>query len=154
VQPLRREPFLLGVLPVWAIGNDDGSLYYGFPLTAESVGLKIARHAPGPPIDPDTIDRTPQPQDEQDFRAGIKQHVPDADGPLVSMRICMYTMSPDHHFILDRLPGHERVTIAAGFSGHGFKFCPVIGEALADLAIKGQSELPIQFLSLNRFQPS
>ena len=150
VQPLRREPFMLGVLPVWAIGNADGSLLYGFPLTAESVGVKIARHAPGPPIDPDTLDRTPQPQDEQDFRVGIRQHVPDADGPLVSMRICMYTMSPDHHFILDRLPGHERVTIAAGFSGHGFKFCPVIGEALADLAMKGRSELPIGFLSMER----
>jgi sarcosine oxidase len=148
VQPLRREPFLLGTLPVWAIGDSDGSLFYGFPIAADSVGLKLARHFPGERIDPDTLDRTSLPQDEHDFRGLIKQHLPDADGPLISMRLCMYTMSPDHHFILDRHPQHERVTLAAGFSGHGFKFCPVIGEALADLAIKGQSDLPIGFLSL------
>jgi sarcosine oxidase len=151
VQPLRREPFLLGVLPVWAIGNEDGSLYYGFPLAADSAGLKIARHAPGPATDPDTLDRTPHPSDELEIRTGIARFMPDANGPLLSMRICMYTMSPDHHFILDRHPHLERVTLAAGFSGHGFKFCPVVGEALADLAMKGQSELPVGFLSLARF---
>ena len=63
----------------------------------------------------------------------------------------MYMNSPDHHFIVDRHPTHERVTIAAGFSGHGFKFAPVIGEALADLSIRRQSDLPIEFLSLKRF---
>ena len=63
----------------------------------------------------------------------------------------MYTNSPDHHFILDRHPSHPRVTTACGFSGHGFKFCSVIGEALADLATHGKSELPIGFLGLSRF---
>jgi sarcosine oxidase len=63
----------------------------------------------------------------------------------------MYTNSPDHHFILDRHPAHQRVTVACGFSGHGFKFASVIGEALADLALNGRSDLPIGFLGLNRF---
>ena len=70
----------------------------------------------------------------------------------MSLRICMYTNSPDHHFILDRHPAHERVTLAAGFSGHGFKFATVIGEALADLATRGRSELPIEFLRLERLR--
>jgi sarcosine oxidase len=151
VQPLRRDYFQFGVLPVWAIDNNDGTLYYGFPLTPESPGLKVAHHGPGPATDPDTINRTPGADDQQSFRVAIQRHLPAADGPLVSMRICMYTNSPDHHFILDRHPAHPRVTIACGFSGHGFKFCSVIGEALADLATHGRSELPIEFLGLQRF---
>jgi sarcosine oxidase len=151
VQPKRRDYFQFGVLPVWAIDNADGTLHYGFPLTPESPGLKVAHHGPGPATDPDTIDRTPYPDDEQSFRAAIQKHLPDADGPLMSMRICMYTNSPDHHFILDRHPHHPRATIACGFSGHGFKFATVIGEALADLAMHGRSELPIEFLGLSRF---
>jgi glycine/D-amino acid oxidase-like deaminating enzyme len=59
-------------------------------------------------------------------------------------------MSPDGHFVVDRHPWHERVLLATGFSGHGFKFAPVIGQALADLVIDGQTPLPIQFLSLER----
>jgi sarcosine oxidase len=69
------------------------------------------------------------------------------------MQICMYTNSPDHHFIVDRSPAHPHVTLACGFSGHGFKFASVIGEVLADLAIDGRSKLPIEFLGLNRFSP-
>jgi len=63
----------------------------------------------------------------------------------------MYTMSPDSHFIIDRVPETKRAWVAAGFSGHGFKFMPVIGEALSDLALEGKSDLPIDFLSLDRF---
>ena len=151
VQPLRRDYFQLGVLPVWAIDNADGTLHYGFPLIPDSPGLKIAHHAPGTPTDPDAIDRTPHPQDEQTFRPALRRFLPDADGPLVSLRICMYTSTPDKHFILDRHPLHGRVVIACGFSGHGFKFCPVIGEALADLALHDKSDLPIGFLGLSRF---
>jgi sarcosine oxidase len=151
VQPRRRDLFQLGVLPVWAIDNHDGTIHYGFPLTPESPGLKIAHHGPGPATDPDTIDRAPHPDDEQTFRPALRRHLPDADGPLLSMRICMYTNSPDHHFIIDRHPKHPRATIACGFSGHGFKFASVIGEALADLATKGGGELPIGFLGFSRF---
>jgi sarcosine oxidase len=151
VQPRRRDLFLFGVLPVWAIDNGDGTIYYGFPLIPESAGLKLAHHGRGSRVDPDTIEREPQPGDEETFRPALKKYLPDADGPVVSMRICMYTNSPDGHFILDRHPRHSHVTIACGFSGHGFKFCSVIGEALADLAAKGMTELPIAFLGLERF---
>jgi sarcosine oxidase len=65
----------------------------------------------------------------------------------------MYTLTPDEHFVIDHLPGHEgRVVIAAGFSGHGFKFTPVVGEILADLALIGHTGLPIGFLSAQRFR--
>ena len=67
------------------------------------------------------------------------------------MKVCLYTSTPDEHFVVDRLPGAERVTIACGFSGHGFKFASVMGEALADLALEGRSDLPIGFLGFDRF---
>ena len=152
VQPIRRDPFRLGQLPVWATDNQDGTIYYGFPLIPQSPGLKLAHHGRGTPADPATIDREPRAGDEETFRPALRQFLHDADGPLISMRICMYTNSPDGHFIVDRLPSHPHVTIACGFSGHGFKFCSVMGEALADLAMKGSSELPIQFLGLSRFR--
>ena len=60
-------------------------------------------------------------------------------------------MSPDEHFIIDFWPGHTNVVVACGFSGHGFKFTPVVGEILADLAAKGSTGLPAGFLSLARF---
>ena len=75
-----------------------------------------------------------------------------AVGPLTDMRICLYTNTPDKHFIIDQHPGHDRVFVATGFSGHGFKFQPVIGDILADLAISGTTELPIEFLGMHRFQ--
>jgi sarcosine oxidase len=151
VQPQRRDPFLLGVLPVWGIDKGDGTLYYGFPLMNDNPGLKVAHHAPGEIADPDTIDRNPQPGDEKTFRAPLKFFLPEADGPLISIRICMYTNSPDHHFIIDRHPAQPRMTVACGFSGHGFKFASVVGEALADLALHQQSDLPIGFLGFSRF---
>ena len=73
-------------------------------------------------------------------------------GPVVATKACMYTSTTDGHFIVDRYPESDRVTIACGFSGHGFKFASVIGEALADLAMEGRTALPIGFLGLDRFQ--
>jgi sarcosine oxidase len=67
------------------------------------------------------------------------------------MSACLYTNSPDGHFLLGPLPGDERVVVAAGFSGHGFKFASVIGEALADLCMHGRTDLPIGFLDPGRF---
>jgi glycine/D-amino acid oxidase-like deaminating enzyme len=68
------------------------------------------------------------------------------------MSICMYTVTPDSHFIIDKHPRNDRVIIACGFSGHGFKFASLVGEALADLAMNGRTSLPIDFLSLRRFE--
>jgi sarcosine oxidase len=74
------------------------------------------------------------------------------DSPVIKMKTCRYTNTPDEHFILDHLPGYgDRVIMAAGFSGHGFKFVSVIGEVMADLAQQGSTQLPVDFLSVARF---
>jgi len=144
--------FALGTLPCWAVQNDDGSLHYGMPMLPDVPGVKVAHHFHGPVTDIATMDRMPQPSDEDDFRGAIQRYLPGADGPLLSMRVCLYTCSPDSHFIVDHLPGRKNVTIACGFSGHGFKFASVMGEALADLATRGRTALPIEFLGLSRFR--
>ena len=82
----------------------------------------------------------------------LSERIPAGFGPLNAMKTCMYTMSPDGHFIIDRHPQDDRIILACGFSGHGFKFCPALGQALADLATEGGTEIPVDFLGLGRFQ--
>jgi sarcosine oxidase len=151
VWPREPEQFALGKLPVWAIDRLDGTLHYGFPMMDDVPGFKVAHHGPGAATDPDCVARDPQPGDEETFRPILRLMMPAADGPVLSMKVCLYTNSPDGHFIIDRHPLHERVTIACGFSGHGFKFASVVGEILADLAMSGSTRLPAQFLQLRRF---
>ncbi len=152
VQPRRPELFSLGTLPAWAIDHGDGLIHYGFPMMADVPGFKLAHHNPGPTFDPDDPDRSPRDGDEATIRGCLERHLPDANGPLLSLRACLYTMSPDEHFILDRHPRHDRVSIACGFSGHGFKFASVVGQIMADLSTGGKTDLPIDFLRLKRFR--
>jgi sarcosine oxidase len=151
VWPKKTDPFELGRLPVWAFDAGDGGQFYGFPMMPDNPGFKLARHFPGSTVDPDTVLRVPTDGDEETFRPALRQ-IPEADGHLLSLRVCLYTYSPDSHFIIDRHPQHSRVTLACGFSGHGFKFASVVGQALADLATKGGTEHPIGFLGLSRFK--
>ncbi|MBV9848182.1 MAG: N-methyl-L-tryptophan oxidase [Armatimonadetes bacterium] len=151
VWPRRPDLFAPDRFPTWAIANEDGTLHYGVPLLPDVPGVKIAHHGRGVPTDPDAVAHQALPGDEEDFRPALRRFLPDADGPTLSLRVCLYTNSPDGHFIIDHHPRHPRVTLACGFSGHGFKFAPVIGEALADLAQQGTTTLPIGFLRLGRF---
>jgi sarcosine oxidase len=151
MKPRDPAPLRLGTLPVWAIDCPGAGQFYGFPV-ADAAGLpgptgfKAALHAPGEPADARTIDREPGPGDESSFLARVQDWIPAAGSEIEAMRICMYTTTPDEHFIIDRHPEHERVTIATGFSGHGFKMSSVIGEVLADLATTGRTDHPVGFL--------
>ena len=118
----------------------------------ENPGLKIARHGRGQPTDPDAVKRDATPQDESEVRQIVERNLPDGVGPLLSLRTCLYTNSPDGHFILDAHPAHPNVLLACGFSGHGFKFASVIGEVMADLAMQGATPLSVGFLGLSRLR--
>jgi sarcosine oxidase len=93
----------------------------------------------------------PTPAELNSFKEILAQYIPGSVGPLLKSCTCLYTNTPDQHFILGKHPENNRVTIAGGFSGHGYKFASVIGEILADLAIDGSTRHPIEFLSLDRF---
>jgi sarcosine oxidase len=158
IAPSKPEAFSLGNFPCWFIEDPALGTYYGFPVLpkeqfGDPVGFKLARHYPGEITDPDFVNRSIPSNLEQELRAILKKYIPAADGPLVAAKSCLYTYSDDEHFIIDHLPGYAgRVTLACGFSGHGFKFVSVIGEILADLATKGKTDLPVEFLKLSRFQ--
>src|SRR5262245_44200624 len=151
VWPRRPELFALGGFPCWALDSPGGSIHYGFPMHDEAPGLKIALHRRGEVTDPDALIRDSLPGDEDTVRPALCRTLPDADGPLLALRACMYTNSLDSHFIIDRHPSAPNTVIACGFSGHGFKFAPVVGEVLADLALDGRTRHPVAFLGLTRF---
>jgi sarcosine oxidase len=154
ISPKSPEAFALDAFPVWGIEQPDGSLAYGFPMMSDVPGLKMARHGRGLPVDPDTVSRESTAEDREEVLAIARRYLPSAVGPTLCSRICLYTNSPDGHFIVDRHPAGGRAVIACGFSGHGFKFASVMGEMLADLATSGATPLPVGFLGLARFGKS
>jgi sarcosine oxidase len=140
---LEREAF--AKLPVYIVEDTD-RLYYGFPYDPAS-GLKMAGLHFGDRVDPDTVDREPNAADEKRVRAWLRRRMPLANGERRRAQVCLYTNSPDGHFIIDR---DGPVTYASACSGHGFKFASAVGEILADLAVSGRSTLDIGFLSSDR----
>lgn len=155
VAPPDPHAFSLGNFPCWFVEDPTLGTFYGFPeLSGRSgaPGLKLAHHYPGVPSDANAIDGPIPKAEEAKLRHFLDQYIPSAGDHIVDTKHCLYTYSPDTHFIIDHLPGYDkRVSVACGFSGHGFKFVPVIGEVLADFAIKGRTELPVGFLSMDRF---
>ena len=141
--------YKLDGFPNFYVELDFGS-FYGFPAVNE-MGLKIGEHEiPGISSLPDEVRRTLQPSDEPVILQFIEKVFPRFQPVRTNFTVCMYTITPDFNFILDVHPEYENVIIGAGFSGHGFKFAPVIGEILADLAIDGSTSHPIEFLRVNR----
>lgn len=131
--------------PTYFCERPDGA-FYGFP-SLDGTSVKVAEHTGGIIIDdPANVDRTAYPDDVTPLVNFVRDFLPQATTNLVKHSVCLYTLTPDQHFLIATHPQHPQVHIAAGFSGHGFKFTPVIGEALADLVTTGRSELPIGFL--------
>ncbi len=112
------------------------------------MGAKFAHHTPGASCEPDDPKPPPSEAEYQATLEAVRSLLPELRGSRVGASTCMYTNSRDGHFIVDGHPEHDRVTVACGFSGHGFKFAPVIGELLADYVLEGTSSLPADFLRI------
>jgi len=161
VNPKQIAPFELGKFPCWMIDDHrcDG-MYYGFPVLpvgqfGAPIGLKVALHHPGLVSNPDAVNRVPSKEDEDNLVEAIDQFLPQGYSSTHVLKTCLYTNTKDENFVLDFLPGHDQqVAIAAGFSGHGFKFVSAVGEIMADLVMKGKTDLPIHFLHAQRFNRS
>ena len=144
--------FKLGKMPCFLVGKDD-MIFYGFPAI-DPWGLKVAEHTTSTDselIDPYLLNNELTESDRQSVDTFVDEFFPKFKAKLSRHTTCMYTMTPDEHFVVDIHPNYSSVVIAAGFSGHGFKFSSVIGEILSDLAIEGITSQPIDFLGLNRF---
>jgi sarcosine oxidase len=147
--PTRPELFGPERFPVYGFRGPEGS-YYGVPMLPGD-GLKIGRHDRGDVCTPESARRTIRPDEIDLMRTVLDRYMPGATGEVLDATTCLYTMTPDSHFIIDHHPEHAQVVYAAGFSGHGFKFTAAIGEAMADLATTGATRHPIGFLSASRF---
>jgi glycine/D-amino acid oxidase-like deaminating enzyme len=136
-------------LPVFLYELEYG-VPYGFP-SLDGGRMKIAVHSGGVPLaDPLARDRRADRQEQRVAERFLRECLPDVEVPHVDHANCLYTMTPDGHFVVDRHPRHANVAVVAGLSGHGFKFTPVLGEVVADLLTEARS-LPIEFLSAARF---
>ena len=147
-----RVPELFGVdrFPVFLLDVDEGS-FYGFPIH-EGHGLKVGwYHHFREPIDPGRDGRETRADDEAALRAFVERRLPDGAGPTEMLKACIFTNTPDEHFVIDRLPDAPQVTIVSACSGHGYKFCSVVGEIAADLSIDGSTRHDIGLFRLDRF---
>ena len=149
-QPERPELFTPERFPVFGIWTEEGR-YYGFP-NYSVPGFKIGKsHHLFQKVDPDTMDREVHPEDEEVLRRFTSRYFPLAAGELLDRKTCIYTNTPDEQFMIGVLPDQPQVSVAAGFSGHGFKFASVIGEIMADLAQNGVTNYDIELFRLDRF---
>jgi glycine/D-amino acid oxidase-like deaminating enzyme len=133
-------------------GSESHDFFYGFPRI-DDRGVKLAEHTGGRAVsDPLDVDRSIDLREQRRIIDVISGWLPHVSHRVTDHAVCLYTMSPDEHFIVDRHPAYPNVVFAAGLSGHGFKFVPVLGSALAELALDGKTQLPIDFLSLKRLR--
>ena len=143
--------FAPGRHPVYLWGESDDDLLYGFPAQDGETTVKAAFYRRPVRCTPDDIDRQVHPAEVAEIRAFMATRIPAAAGRHAVSKTCMYTTTPDRAFVVGHHPGHENVIVACGFSGHGFKFVPVIGEILADLATAGRTAHDIALFDPARF---
>ncbi|BBY16219.1 N-methyl-L-tryptophan oxidase [Mycolicibacterium litorale] len=137
--------------PIFIAENERAEQIYGFPaIDGPAGGVKVAFFRKGVVCTPDTIDREVHEQEIGEMRDEVARLLPALDGPCVHSATCMYSNTPDQHFVIARHPDSANVTVACGFSGHGFKFVPVVGEILADLATTGATDHPIDLFDPRR----
>jgi sarcosine oxidase len=150
LEPKRPELFTTDRFPVFNVVLDEGHLY-GFPVHGVP-GFKLGFYdREGARGDPDSIPREVTAEDEVPLRRFAERYFPDGAGPTLDLKVCLFELSPDEHFLIDTHPESDGAVVAAGFSGHGFKFCSVVGEILADLVLEGETRHDIGLFRLNRF---
>lgn len=153
LQPRRPDLFRPEQFPVFNLMVEEGRTY-GFPvhgIPGFKLGLFHHRHEN---VDPDLIERQPDADDERLLRAIAERYFPDGAGPTMALKVCMFTNSPDEHFLVDLHPDYPQVVVASPCSGHGFKFATVMGEILADLVTEGQTRHDVSLFKISRFAPS
>ncbi len=148
-RPRRPEHFRLGAFPVGIVEGQPQTVYvfpeWGVPGFKVGVyhHLRETGHA-------DALSREPTASDEAALRTAVRDFFPDADGPVMSLRACLFTNTPDEHFVVDTLPDAPQVVVASPCSGHGYKFASVMGEVLADLAMGAVPRFDLDLFSLRR----
>ncbi|MFQ3535820.1 MAG: N-methyl-L-tryptophan oxidase [Aggregatilineales bacterium] len=138
----ERCPVFIFHSPTW---------FYGLP-NVDGSGVKVGIHCNNQPCDPDDVSREPDKAYIERISAWTRQYLPLAAGAVKEARVCLYTMTPDEHFVIDRHPAHPQIVFGAGFSGHGFKFGNLIGKLLADMALDNPICYDLSWFSTARFK--
>jgi sarcosine oxidase len=150
-QPSDPALFAPTCFPVFVLQADEGT-FYGFPVWSVP-GFKIGlHHHLRETGEADAIDREVHARDEAVLRVALERYFPAANGPTMALRTCLYTNTPDEHFVIDMLPDLPQVVVASPCSGHGYKFCSVIGEMLADLATEGRTRFDLSPFRMSRLE--
>ena len=137
--------------PVFIEETDGNREMYGFPMMdGPEGGMKVAFFNTGVETSPTAVDREVHEAEIEAMRVRALQLFPALTGPLVKAQTCLYSTTPDAHFVIGTLPDRPQVAIAAGFSGHGFKFVPVVGEILAELVVDGATAHDLELFRLDR----
>jgi sarcosine oxidase len=153
LQPTAPERFQPGNFPVFNLLAEEGR-FYGFPVYGVP-GFKFGKyHHLEEDVDPDQMEREARAEDEDLLRQFAERYFPEGCGPTMSLHSCMFTNTPDKHFIIDTHPAYPQVSFASPCSGHGFKFASVVGEIMADLAETGMTRHDISLFRLDRFRPA
>ena len=153
-QPIDKRAFAPDRFPVFFahMDGDYGEMPYGIPHEDDSIGVKVTTFYGWQTVEhPSQVDYTPSLEWVETMRDFSRQYIPGAAGEMIYTRRCLYTMTEDKHFIVDRHPVYPQIAFGAGFSGHGFKFSTLIGKILAELAIEGETQHDISLFKLERF---
>ena len=145
----KRQQFQPQNCPIYLWEYASGRFFYGFPDLGD--GVKVAFHHQGETAEPDLLRREVDQGEIEDMRELLRRFLPAAEGRLTSAVVCLYTNTPDEHFIIDRHPAHPQVVIASPCSGHGFKFSSVIGEIASNLLCDDTSAFDLSLFKLERF---
>ncbi|MFB6281462.1 MAG: N-methyl-L-tryptophan oxidase [Haloferacaceae archaeon] len=151
-RPADPGAFEPASFPVFVADTADGRHFYGLP--AHRVpGVKVGDTTAGRlGVDPDALDRRPDPGEERTARAFVERHMPAGAGPTMDLTACLLSHSPDGDYVIDRLPGRPNAVVAVGGSGHGFKTAPVVGELAAALATDREPPVDPAPFALDRFE--
>jgi sarcosine oxidase len=146
------ELFTPARMPSWIIDSAALGHFYGLPIHG-IPGFKLSRFFYGDIIDPK--DRVPEAtrEEEEIMRVFLRRYFPKADGPVMTLGATFFENTPDRDFVIDRLPGHDSLWLAVGFSGHGYKYCSAIGEVMVDLVTTGTAKFDLSPFRVSRFQP-
>lgn len=146
--PLSQKLFEAGQFAAFGLDAPEG-LFYGFPAHGRP-GFKFARYNHRQEQGEAAFRRSVDEQDLALLARAVERYLPQGAGPVLSAMTCLFTNSPDGHFVLDRLAGRDHVIVAGGCSGHAFKFMPAIGECIADLVLDGRARHDIGLFGVDR----
>ncbi len=148
IPTIAAERFLPNQFPVFTEITTDNEFMYGIPFFHKK-GVKVARHGMGQTVSPNACNRTPDSDYIERMDTYLSERIPEL-GNTVHAEVCLYTETPDEDFIIDAHPHCPNIFIAAGFSGHGFKFCSLVGRIMSELALAGETAFDINPFRINR----